>query len=161
LDDLVEEIRRLLGFTSGYNSAEVDVDAIIEAMSKYVSIRSQWEKYALADLSRNYTRNGVDDMNEKANLLLLVWNPGKSSMIHDHSDAHCIMKILQGELVEQLYKWPENGTKQKMILERETRYRENEVTYISDRIGLHRICNGSAIKPAVSLHLYTPPYAAK
>ena len=39
-------------------------------------------------------------------------------------------------------------------------YEENEVTYISDKIGLHKIANASNTDFAASLHLYTPPYAA-
>lgn len=39
-------------------------------------------------------------------------------------------------------------------------YQRDEVTYISDEIGLHKIANTSEIEIAVSLHLYTPPHAA-
>ncbi|KAI7882054.1 cysteine dioxygenase type I [Lichtheimia hyalospora FSU 10163] len=39
-----------------------------------------------------------------------------------------------------------------------TRLCPNEVTYIHDKIGLHRIANPDSEHGAVSLHLYTPPY---
>ncbi|KAK9248113.1 RmlC-like cupin domain-containing protein [Lipomyces tetrasporus] len=159
-DELVEEIKRQLGLTSGIDSDDVDVEQLMDAMRRYRSEISHWEKYALADLSRNYTRNGVDDMNDKANLLVLVWNPGKGSLIHDHAEAHCIMKILQGELVESRYKWPEGHSPRRMEIDRRVVYHENEVTYMHDKLGLHRISNETQ-KPAVSLHLYTPPWAAK
>ena len=42
----------------------------------------------------------------------------------------------------------------------EKSYTENQVTYISDNIGLHKIQNGSQDEVAISLHLYTPPHAA-
>lgn len=42
----------------------------------------------------------------------------------------------------------------------EKTYRENEVTYMSDKLGLHRISNPDPEGYAVSLHLYTPPNAA-
>jgi cysteine dioxygenase len=41
-----------------------------------------------------------------------------------------------------------------------TVYTENEVTYISDQIGLHKMANNSDDNVAVPLHLYTPPHAA-
>lgn len=25
--------------------------------------------------------------------LILVWSPGKGSVIHDHANAHCVMKV--------------------------------------------------------------------
>ncbi|KAK9474750.1 RmlC-like cupin domain-containing protein [Dipodascopsis tothii] len=160
-DELVEDLRRLLGPSSGIDSADVDVDALKAAMARYVSAADQWQRYALADPSRNYTRNGVDSMNDKANLLILVWNPRKGSLVHDHADAHCVMKILQGTLVEQVYHWPEGDRPQPLQTERVSELRENDVAYINDRLGLHRMYNPDPSVPAVSLHLYTPPWAAK
>ncbi|KAI7131656.1 hypothetical protein KC343_g17057, partial [Hortaea werneckii] len=40
-------------------------------------------------------------------------------------------------------------------------YQSGEVAYMSDNLGLHRIANPSENEVAVSLHLYTPPNAAK
>lgn len=34
--------------------------------------------------------------------MVLCWGEGHGSAIHDHANAHCIMKILQGELCEVL-----------------------------------------------------------
>lgn len=34
----------------------------------------------------------------------------------------------------------------------------NEVTYMSDELGLHRVENPSHSNRAVSLHLYSPPF---
>jgi cysteine dioxygenase len=40
------------------------------------------------------------------------------------------------------------------------KYKENQVAYMADELGLHRVTNeGSDF--AVSLHLYTPPNVAK
>lgn len=36
----------------------------------------------------------------------------------------------------------------------------NDVCYINDTIGLHRMENPSTTEPAVSLHLYSPPYSS-
>ena len=48
----------------------------------------------IAYLSVNrYTRNLVDEGNGKFNLMLLCWGEGHSSAVHDHSDAHCFMKV--------------------------------------------------------------------
>jgi len=53
-----------------------------------------------------YTRNLVDEGNGKFNLIILCWGEGQSSSIHDHSDAHCFVKILAGQLKETIYDWP-------------------------------------------------------
>ena len=39
--------------------------------------------------------------------LILVWAPGKGSPIHDHGQAHCLMKILHGRLTETRYALPD------------------------------------------------------
>ncbi|RPB15427.1 cysteine dioxygenase [Morchella conica CCBAS932] len=161
-ENLVEDIKRVLGPSSGINSADVDVKDLIRVMERYTSDESHWGGFALEDLSRNYTRNFVDHGNGKANLLILVWTPGKGSPVHDHADAHCIMKILKGKLQETLYEIPsEVAVDQPLKVEKVTVYGTDEVTYISDDIGLHRVENPDPENIAVSLHLYTPPWAEK
>jgi cysteine dioxygenase len=188
---LVAEINHILG-RSGISSAGINVQDLKVIMSTYHSREADWKRYAFADPTRGYTRNLVDAGNGQANLLILVWTPGKGSPIHDHANAHCVMKILKGELKESLYRWPCQSVSHNAPLscataadsvypstlhscsttpgslephalrhQRATTYTANEVTYMSDKLGLHRIENPSASEVAVSLHLYTPPNAAK
>ncbi|EHK43362.1 hypothetical protein TRIATDRAFT_258544 [Trichoderma atroviride IMI 206040] len=150
-----------LGPSSGLTSEDVDVDSLMEMMRAYDGSDMQWSKYAFGDASRGYTRNLVDEGNGKSNLLVLVWSPGKGSPIHDHGNAHCLMKILRGDLTETRYAFPNNDEPEgQMTVISEKTYRENQVTYMADDLGLHRVSNrGSGF--AVSLHLYTPPNVAK
>lgn len=66
---LVHEIREYLGLSSGIDSSDVDTEHLRALMAKYTSNPAEWERYARADLSRNYTRNLVDSVNGKANLV--------------------------------------------------------------------------------------------
>jgi len=162
---LVADLSRVLGPSSGIDSEDVDPEDLRTLMEEYVSKEAEWKTYALGDPSRCYTRNLVDKGNGKSNLLILVWTPGRSSLVHDHSGAHCVMKILKGSLKETLYDWPDQALIQKgesapPAVKKETTYNENEVAYISDKIGLHRISNSDPSNFAVSLHLYTPPYGS-
>lgn len=68
------------------------------------------------------------------------------------------MKILKGGLKETLYSLPTTNSQPPQPI-KSTIYAENQVTYISDKIGLHKIENDSVTEPAISLHLYTPPHA--
>ncbi|OCK95068.1 putative cysteine dioxygenase Cdo1 [Cenococcum geophilum 1.58] len=162
---LVEDLSKILGATSGIDSADVDPKELQSLMEEYVSNPSEWQKYALGDPSRPYTRNLVDKGNGKSNLLILVWTPGKGSPIHDHANAHCIMKVLKGSLKETLFSWPNqsvlnSGEPSPPKVKKETVYQENQVTYMSDQLGLHQVTNPDPENVAVSLHLYTPPNAA-
>ncbi|KAJ5479402.1 hypothetical protein N7530_004911 [Penicillium desertorum] len=162
LDDLVQDIKLYLGESGGISSADVDNEYLISLAQKYISDPNDWARFFYNDTSKNYTRNAIENINQKANILLLVWNPGKGSPVHDHANAHCIMKILAGTLQETIYNVPDQDSDLAGPLEikSDTRHTMNDVAYISDDIGLHRVYNPSSDQVAVSLHLYTPPNAA-
>lgn len=156
---LVQSLKQALGPSSGLTSDDVDVNHLTRLMADYDANDEGWMPYNFGDASRGYTRNLVDEGNGKSNLLLLVWSPGKGSPIHDHGNAHCLMKILRGELTETRYAFPES-TNEAMTVTSEKTYSENAVAYMADELGVHKIWNkGSDF--AVSLHLYTPPNVAK
>ncbi|KAI3406899.2 hypothetical protein KGF56_000191 [Candida oxycetoniae] len=134
LSQLIDSLREILG-GHGLSSEDIDINKIKQIMESYKSDPADWSQFALHDPLKSYSRNGVVNINGNANLLIL---------------------ILQGELTESLYKLDgENKPK----LSKETILAKEQVGYISDQIGLHKITNTSD-EISVSLHLYTPPYAA-
>jgi cysteine dioxygenase len=101
-------------------------------------------------LSIRYTRNLVDEGNGKFNLILLCWGEGHGTAIHDHADAHCFMKVLQGTLTEVRFAWPDankmaqnrddNGNDQKILEEMSREELElNEVAYINGKYKASRV----------------------
>ena len=90
------------------------------------------------------------------------------------------MKILKGSLTETRYAWPtidlNNREDRHMQVISEKTYQVDQVAYMSDKLGLHRISNPDTEGYAVSLHctyivsrhsrtklirtVYTPPNAA-
>ncbi|KAF2834520.1 cysteine dioxygenase [Patellaria atrata CBS 101060] len=156
---LVKDLSNILGPSSGIDSEDVNPEDIQELMKNYTSTSSEWAPYAFSDTTRAYTRNLVDKGNGKSNLLVLVWSPGRSSPVHDHANAHCIMKVLHGSLKETLYDWPDPTLTAPLKVKRERTLQLNEVSYMADTLGLHTISNPDPDNIAVSLHLYTPPNA--
>lgn len=146
----------LLKLEQEFRGSYVDIDRVKDLMSSYTSCKQDWSKFAIFDHYR-YTRNLVNEGNEKFNLILLCWGEGQGSSIHDHADSHCFMKVLSGELKETMYEWPVEGYKGPLCLRKETLYSTDQVAYIDDSIGLHRVENVSHTEKAVSLHLYSPP----
>ena len=161
LEDLIAELHK------AFETNVVDVDHVMDLMNAYKSNPVEWQKYAKFDRYR-YTRNLVDEGNGKFNLMLLCWGEGHCSAVHDHADAHCFMKILDGTLNEVRFAWPEgDGPKeqtspdadpQELQLIGTGKLETNGVCYINDSMGLHRVENPSHADKAVSLHLYSPPY---
>ena len=61
------------------------------------------------------------------------------------------MKVLKGALKETRFDFPENAVTAPTVI-KETIFGEDEVTYMSDDLGLHKISNPDPEKVAVSLH---------
>ncbi|XP_063312996.1 cysteine dioxygenase type 1 [Pelobates fuscus] len=150
LDDLIQILHQI------FASDKVNIEEVQNIVESYESNPLDWAKYAKFDQYR-YTRNLVDEGNGKFNLMILCWGEGHGSSIHDHTDSHCFLKILQGNLKETLYDWPKkkNGA---MVQKSEGVLKLNTCAYINDSIGLHRVENPSHTETAVSLHLYSPPF---
>lgn len=58
--------------------------------------------------------------------------------IHDHTNSHCFVKVLQGNLLETCYAWPKDDEESvdgtPMIQIGSTTYEVNGVTYISGNV---------------------------
>jgi hypothetical protein len=77
------------------------------------------------------------------------------SSIHDHTDAHCFVKVLEGSLLETRFAWPkgvdqqqpkeEQEEEQPMIETGSELYDLNGVTYISGKAGKKRIYRGKSL----------------
>ncbi|XP_057368544.1 cysteine dioxygenase type 1-like [Daphnia carinata] len=158
LDELKAQLHR------AFENDRVDVDFVKDLMESYKSNEAEWKKYAIFDRYK-YTRNLVDEGNGKFNLMLLCWGESHASPIHDHADAHCFMKMLKGTLKEVRFDWPKecdceatDAACEQLKEKSSALLKLDEVCYINDSMGLHRMENPSHVEGAVSLHLYSPPY---
>ncbi|XP_018322440.1 cysteine dioxygenase type 1 [Agrilus planipennis] len=150
LNDLIRELQKV------FESDTVNIEYVYYLMRSYKSNPTDWTKFAKFDRYR-YTRNLIDVGNGKYNLMVLCWGEGHGAGIHDHADSHCFMKTLHGSLQEVRYSWPEEVGKELNEISRNN-LSLNDVCYINDSLGLHRVENPSNVETAVSLHLYCPPY---
>lgn len=152
-----------------FDNQLVNVEYVTRLLENYKSNAKDWRQYAKYD-PHKYTRNLIDEGNGKFNVLLLCWAESQGSSIHDHSNSHCFMKCLDGELVETKYEWPsktvddqENSksehVEREMIEKGRTVLKKNDVCYINDSIGLHRVENQSHTRPGITLHVYVPAYS--
>jgi hypothetical protein len=108
------------------------------------------------DTDKAYSRNLVATDGKHYSLLLLCWKPGRESAIHDHPCDGCFVKTLRGCIRETRYHC--NATTNEITQGVTKFYCEDQVSFMNDEIGLHKIGNPNDITGAVSLHLYTPPF---
>jgi len=82
-------------------------------------------------------------------LVIITWCKNQGCAIHNHPENGCTVKILQHSITEELY---EPIT---LKLCKSSTYKKDDIMYIDDTIGYHRMCN-KYDEPCVSLHVYAP-----
>jgi cysteine dioxygenase len=128
-----------------------------------------YQDYVHFDSSTNYTRNLVSTDHETYTLLLLCWNPGRSSPIHDHPCDGCWMRALQGRVRETRYRATSSDStssssslggeqEQDHLVCTQDKVYSNGLVFIKDSQGFHKIGNPDATIPAITMHLYSPPF---
>ena len=93
-DNLIKKAQNYLQ-ASGPDEA---IQKVLELMEEYRSKISDWSKFCSFS-SIKYTRNIVV-RDVSVEVLILCWEPGQYSPVHDHDGSECLMKILFGTLVE-------------------------------------------------------------
>jgi len=152
-DELVDLLRAELRKEPADARTSETIERVSGALASFRFHPKEWRRYTLVD-STHYTRNlvGYDD---KFTMLILVWDSGQISPIHDHAGASCWMKVLAGEMREDKYRDGENG----LDLYKTTTLTAEDAAYIDDSWGYHKFGNARTDSIAVSLHIYSPPYS--
>ncbi|OQS00828.1 cysteine dioxygenase [Thraustotheca clavata] len=151
LKKLVDTIERVVEENSKIPLEKMD--EIKQALMDYDGNMDELKRYSQFDASRNYTRNLIATDNEAYALMLLCWNKGKYSPIHDHPSDGCWVRHIQGTVNEVRYQ--NNG---KELVESSNMMISEGVSFMTDALGLHKIGNPSQQVDAITLHLYAPPY---
>lgn len=109
-----------------------------------------------------FTKNLVAEFgNGLCNIILMGWGPNQMSSIHSHNGSRCFVKVLQGSINEIRLACPskEKPSVQVNLAEEQGQtLKANDVCYIDDQIGAHKVTNKSNEVPAISMHIYVPAY---
>lgn len=86
--------------------------------------------------------------------LVLCWQSGQGSPIHDHAGSSCAVKIVEGCATETTYRRSPSG---QLYPSQSRSYKQGSVTGCHDE-GTHQVAN---LQPAgqglITLHVYSPP----
>lgn len=113
--------------------------------------KSAFEEYSSWS-NECYTRNCIIE-NEKFELILLCWEKGQMTPIHDHGGEECWVKIIKGEFKETIYNADKN---EGLSVIKSFISKPNDISYMIDFMGFHSIENLSNQR-SMSLHLYAKP----
>jgi cysteine dioxygenase len=150
LDFLVRTLREeFRGRARGARTAEL--------LGEYARTQHDWREFALFS-ERHYTRNLVV-REARFELMVLCWGPGQESAIHNHEGQDCWMAVLDGEIEEVRYSWPEGDGPAPVHCKGALRFGAGQVAFIKDEMGLHLVRPAaSSGSGGVTLHLYSEPY---
>ncbi|RHY55430.1 hypothetical protein DYB26_016011 [Aphanomyces astaci] len=152
LHDLVRVIEEEIQLHDGPITLEKK-DAIHHALAAFDGNMNDLQPFINFDRTRNYTRNLVVTDNVSYSLIVLCWNKGKYSPIHDHPSDGCWIRHIQGIVNEVRYE--SDG---EALVESANALISHGVSYMDDSLGLHKVGNPSEDVDAITLHLYAPPF---
>ena len=113
-------------------------------LSSYNS--NDWKQY-ISFYKQDYKKNLVYRDNN-FEIFVVCWLPNQETKIHNHSEEGCLLKILEGNINEELYD-------KNFVVKENNNLVMSDVRYIDDSIGIHKIKNNE--ENTISLHIYSPP----
>jgi len=137
LQDIIIELKKYNDFNN--------LDELYNLFNNYNSFDY---KHLINFSSINYNKNYLYSC-ESFDLVLICWKKGQYTQIHDHPNFCCLVKVLEGELLEEEYLNLDCGlqlNELKILTNRMiTNKKQKEI--------LHKIM---ANEDTISLHLYVP-----
>ena len=117
--------------------------------------KQEWEQF-VAFTEKGYTRHLLAH-DENFTVLLLCWNKGQKSPIHDHAGSSCWVKCLDGQLRERRFVH-EDGQEGALVETADATLSAGQVCYMSDESGYHEMANPNPEACTVTMHIYCPPF---
>jgi cysteine dioxygenase len=132
---------------------ENNIEKIASILASYKGV--DWINIMSPIKKENYNENKyckiLINKNENFDMYLIIWLTNAKSPIHDHPNGGCVVKILSGNLIENIYQ----NVNDQAVFVSENQLKENQISIKYGKEYLHQITNPS-IK-AISLHVYFPP----
>lgn len=102
--------------------------------------------------NESYTRNCIIET-DSFELILLCWEKGQVTAIHDHGGEECWVYAIDGPFKEVIFS---KKSETEMSQQKSTHIKQGGITFMVDFIGFHRLENTSDER-SMSLHLYAKP----
>ena len=172
LGSLAHELRTYCNSLGGELYNDSSIRNAISIVKRYIGI--DWKEYvSFCDNKYNRIKLPFTLENDEFEIFLICWKEGQETNIHKHPKGGCILKVLDGILREEIYKYKsstKSSTKSNTQIYCGSRsLNNNSVSYIDNKLGMHKIINEDSNpernptlvddeEPAISLHIYSPPH---
>jgi len=128
---------------------------VLETVQRNRVPMSELEPFAVWKPDR-YTRSLIyrDDLFQ---IVVLCWNVGQASPVHDHAGQKCWMSLPQGRLEIANYSFKQG--RELEFLDAEVVGEKDSDIHVDQCCSVHQIANQCRwCEPAVSLHVYSRPF---
>ena len=140
-------------------SGPADIEVLAAVMRGLEITRDDVERWC--SFSQKGYHRAMIAQNQHFDLLLISWQPGQRSAIHDHAGSACAFRVLEGTGVENTYRCIDKAAK-RVEGPLYTRRMKTDSVCASTHGDIHEVVNpeprdtnpGSNL---VTLHCYTPP----
>ena len=124
---------------------KIDLNVTMSNLRKYVDEYegTDWKNYISFD-DKTYKRNIVC-RGKYVEIVLICWRGGQRTKIHGHPKRGCLMKVLEGTLIEQIF------SNERTFL-KDYRRKTGDIGYMEDYEILHKVINGN--EDSFTLHIY-------
>ena len=100
-----------------------------------------------------YTRNCLF-RDADFELILICWEQGQETAVHGHDGEDCWVYLLEGEMEEVFFKINDDKALQEVGSHK---IQPNQLTFMNDKVGFHKLKNCNKSGKSMSLHLYAKP----
>jgi hypothetical protein len=107
---------------------------------------NDWKQY-ISFSDKTYKRNKIIST-KYVDVYIICWKQNQVSKIHNHPDNGCIVKLLDGHLIEKSFTI---NCDKELYLSNIREVKKNDILYNAGSINVHQI---EAIDDSVSLHIY-------
>ena len=111
---------------------------------------TDWKQY-ISKINSGYAKILVN-RNEEIEMFVITWSPFSETKIHDHPSKGCIMRVIDGELTEYVYK---NEVNHVNLFENKKIFKGHGGYRCGNKI-LHKIKN-EQLQNTYSIHIYSKP----
>jgi cysteine dioxygenase len=156
LDDFILQMMRI-------SPAQLHLEQLYDWVSR-LDLKADILKPHIAFCSEHYQRRLLC-RTTRFDLLVLCWEPGQASTIHDHTDSLNVTRVYQGQLTSREFvvdrpSKPSSHFNQSAVeamphLTRETQLGRTDLVTV-ERHQVHQLAN-TADEPLITLHVYARP----
>ncbi len=148
----MEPISTFPELVDALNSCQLDSSCYLDTLKRIQIPIREYEKYYSWNSDR-YTRNSIFE-NEQFEILLVCFEKGQGSPIHDYDFNEAWITVVQGKLREEKFRQHPRGNRLEKVSS--VNLMPGDFTFISGQVGIHRYFNIFENR-SVCLCLYSKP----